>query len=63
MRVDGDTRYRDERGRAIPLTDLRAGDTVYIRSKASGGQSVAVAIDIGPMTLEVLRELYLKKPK
>jgi hypothetical protein len=63
MRVDGNTHYLDEREKAIRLTDLRAGDTVYIMSKPSGGQSVAVTISKGPMTLDVLRERYLKNPK
>ena len=60
MAMDGATRYFDENGKPIRLTDLRAGDTVYIVSKPGGGQSVAVTIRKGPMTLDVLRERYLK---
>ncbi len=60
MRVGGDTRYFDERGKAIRLTDLRAGDTVYIVSKLSGEEPVAVTIHQGPMTLDILRDRYLK---
>jgi hypothetical protein len=56
MRVDEKTRYFEEHGKTIRLTDLRAGDTVYIVSKPTGGQSVAVTIGKGPMTLDVLRE-------
>ena len=62
MRVDGETRFFDEHAKAIRLTDLRAGDTVYITSKSNGGP-VAVSIRKGPMTLEVLRERYLKTAK
>jgi hypothetical protein len=63
MRVDGETRYFDEHGKAIKLTDLRAGDTVYLTSKRSGEQSIAVTIRVGPMTLDVLQERYLKSRK
>jgi hypothetical protein len=63
MRVDGETRYFDERGKAIKLTDLRAGDTVYITSARNGDQPVATAIRKGPMTLDVLHERYLKSKR
>ena len=63
MRVDGETRYLEERGKPIRLTDLRAGDTVYILSKSSGSQPLAVTIHKGPMTLDVLRERFLKRMK
>ena len=63
MGVDGQTRYFEENGKTIRLTDLRAGDTVYIMSRPSGTQSVAVAIHKGPMTLDMLRERYLKSTK
>ena len=63
MRVDGETRYFEESGKAIRLTDLRAGDTVFITSKPTGGQSVAVTIHKGRMTPDMLRERYLKGAK
>ena len=63
MRVDGETRYLEERGNPIRLTDLRAGDTVYILSKSSGSQPLALTIHKGPMTLDVLRERFLKRTK
>jgi hypothetical protein len=63
MRVDGETRYFEERGKPMRLTDLRAGDTVYIMSKPDGRQSVAVTIQKGAMTLEVLRERFLRSTK
>jgi hypothetical protein len=63
MKVDGATRYFEERGKAIRLTDLRAGDTVYITSMPAAAQPVAVTIHKGPMTPEVLRERYLKNAK
>jgi hypothetical protein len=60
MRVDGETRYFEEGGKQMRLTDLRAGDTVFITSKPTGGQPVALAIQKGQMTLDLLRERYLK---
>ena len=63
MRVDGETRYFDEHGKTIRLTDLRAGDTVFLTSKRSGEQSIAVTISKGPMTPDVLHERYLKSRK
>jgi hypothetical protein len=63
MRVDGETRYFEENGKPMRLADLRAGDTVFIMSKPAGGQSIAVAIHKGPMTLDVLRQRYLKGAK
>jgi hypothetical protein len=59
MRVDSETRYFDEQAKTIRLTDLRAGDTVYIVSKPGQAQSTAVTIRKGPMTQEVLRQRYL----
>jgi hypothetical protein len=61
MRVDGETRYFEESGKPMRLTDLRAGDTVFITSRPAGGQPAAVTIHKGPMTLDLLRERYLKK--
>ena len=63
MRVDGETRYFEESGKPMQLADLRAGDTVFIMSKPTVGQPVAVTIHKGPMTLDLLRERYLKITK
>jgi hypothetical protein len=56
MRVNESTRYLDENGRPLKLSDLRAGDTVYISSKGA----VALQIHKGPMTLTELRRRYLQ---
>jgi hypothetical protein len=60
MRVDGTTRYLGEDGKPVGLSDLRAGDTVYIRSKPGTGGSVAIEIRKGPMTVAELRRRYLR---
>ena len=55
MQVDNGTRYLDKDLKTIKLTDLRAGDTVYIISRQSGEVTVAVTVRKGPMTIEQLR--------
>ena len=63
MRVEGSTRYFDESGKPIKLADLRAGDTVYVKSVRGPGGLTAVRIRKGPMTLEELRRRYLQGQK
>lgn len=60
MRVSSRTTYRSEKGTPIHLSDLRAGDTVFIASSAdpSGGLT-AVSVRQGIMTVPELRRRYL----
>jgi hypothetical protein len=60
IQVDGNTRYFDERGKPLKLGDLRSGDTVYIASTHTGGPPLAISIHRGPMTLDILRQHYLR---
>ena len=61
MRVAGKTGCRDEDGKPIRFTDLRAGDTIFIASdRDSSGQLVASTIRKGPMTLQELHRGYLR---
>jgi hypothetical protein len=61
MRVTPKTRCRDERGKPIQLGSFRAGDTVFIAAAPdSSGQLVATTIRQGVMTLQDLRERYLR---
>jgi hypothetical protein len=60
MRVSERTSYRDEQGRPLELTALRAGDTVYITSSRDGaGQLTALLVRQGPMTVQELQRRYL----
>lgn len=59
LQVNDKTRYTDKNGKAIQFADLRAGDTVFIRSSATPAGKVAIRIRKGPMTLEELRRRYL----
>jgi hypothetical protein len=55
------TRCRDEQGKPIRATDLRAGDTVFIASdRNASGQPVAASIRRGPMTVPELHRRYLR---
>ncbi len=60
LQVNDKTRYTDKNGKAMQFADLRAGDTVFIRSSASSAGKVATSIRKGPMTLEELHQRYLK---
>ena len=60
LQVGDKTRYTDRNGKAIEFADLRAGDTVFIRSSATPAGKVATSIRKGPMTVEELRRRYLK---
>jgi hypothetical protein len=60
-RVDQKTRYLDAQGKPMRLTDLRAGDTVYVVLQASGtGEPLAMRIQQGPMTVERLHRGYVQ---
>jgi hypothetical protein len=60
MNVDDKTVYLDESGKPLRLTDLRAGDTVYVNAAAgSDGELLAQRIRKGPMTVQELHKRYL----
>jgi hypothetical protein len=60
LQVNDNTRYADKNGKAIQFSDLRAGDTVFIRTGKSPAGKVAMSIRKGPMTVEELHRRYLK---
>ena len=60
IQVNDKTRYMDKDGKPLQFGDLRAGDTIYIRSANISAGRVAVSIRKGPMTFEELRRHYLK---
>ena len=60
IQVNDKTRYTDRTGKAMQFGDLRAGDTIYIRSTTTAAGRVAVSIRKGPMTLQELQRHYLK---
>jgi 3-dehydroquinate synthase class II len=60
IQVSDKTRYADRTGKPMQFGDLRAGDTIYIRSSTTSAGRVAVSIRKGPMTLQELQRHYLK---
>ncbi len=60
MHVNDKTAYLDANGKPLRLTDLRAGDTVYVNATAgSDGELLAQRIRKGPMTVQELHKRYL----
>ncbi len=59
IRVTDRTTYRDEKGKAIRLAALRAGDTAFVRyvDDASGAIS-ALSLRLAPMTIQELQRRY-----
>jgi hypothetical protein len=54
------TQYFDDRGKPIKLTDLRAGDTVFVNShKLPDGTVVADKVSKGIMSVAELRRRYV----
>ncbi|HWG58330.1 MAG TPA: hypothetical protein VN661_04710 [Candidatus Acidoferrales bacterium] len=63
MKVDSKTKYLDESGKPIRLSDLRAGDTVWVLVGKSGTEPTASRIRMGPMTVAELHRDYLDYPE
>jgi hypothetical protein len=60
MQVNGQTTYRDEKGRSLRLADLRTGDTLYVTFRQdAAGVPTALRVRLGPMTVQEMRR-YLK---
>ena len=64
IRITPGTRCSREDGRPMQLSDLRAGDTVFIALvPESSGALVASTVRQGVMTLPELQRRYLKSPR
>lgn len=60
MQVNGQTTYRDEKGRSLRLADLRTGDTLYVTFRQdAAGEPTALRVRLGPMTVQEMRR-YLR---
>jgi hypothetical protein len=60
MDVNDKTVCQDEKGKAVHLKDLRAGDTVFVNSyQGKDGVRVATRIRKGYMTVQEVRSRYL----
>jgi hypothetical protein len=64
MKVGDKTQIQDEKGKPVHLSDLRAGDTVWVISVAGdNNQPLASRIRRGPMTVDDLHKYFLDYPK
>ncbi|HVB34835.1 MAG TPA: hypothetical protein VNJ52_10750 [Patescibacteria group bacterium] len=59
MIVNGKTVFMNEQGRAMPVADMRAGDTVFVTyERDTKGVVTALTIREGPMTVQELHRRY-----
>lgn len=59
MKVDGSTKFVDNSGQPLKLSDFRAGDTVWVTSRISGAEVTAVHVRKGQMDVADLHRYYL----
>jgi hypothetical protein len=63
MKVTDKTAFLDAANKPLHLTDLHAGDTVWVTSSAPAeGGPTALRIRKGPMTVELLHRYFLDYP-
>lgn len=58
MQVTPKTVFTNEHGRRLPLTKIRAGDTVFINYVKGPKGNTALLIHQGPMTVQLLHKRY-----
>jgi hypothetical protein len=58
MHLNKKTVFENRQGHRLPLTDIRAGDTVYVTYLREDGSSTALTIRRGPMTVAILHTRY-----
>lgn len=63
MRVDGATKFTDDSGAPLKLSDFRAGDTVWVSSTINKGDVTAVRVRKGRMNVADLHRYYLDYPE
>jgi hypothetical protein len=57
--VSDKTKYVDEKGKPIKLTDLRTGDTIFVTYSTQNDTLVAQSVRKGMMTTAEMRKRYL----
>jgi hypothetical protein len=58
MFLNDKTVFENRKGQRLPLTDMRAGQTVYVNYVQEDGKAVALTIRQGPMTVTILHDRY-----
>jgi hypothetical protein len=59
VKVTEQTNFVDDSGKSMKLSDLRAGDTVWLTSSGSGTDTAALKVRKGEMTVADLHRYYL----
>ena len=59
MKVDDSTKLANDSGKALQLSDFRAGDTVWVNSSNGKDGVTAIRIRKGEMTVADLHRYYL----
>ena len=59
VKVTDQTKFIDDSGKSTKLSDLRAGDTVWLTSSGSGTDATALKVRKGEMTVADLHRYYL----
>jgi hypothetical protein len=59
MRVDDSTKFTDDSGKPLKLSDFRAGDTVWVASTNNKGDVTALRVRKGRMDVADLHRYYL----
>jgi hypothetical protein len=57
--VNDKTKYGDENGKSIKVTDLRTGDTIFVTYSTQSNALVAMSVRKGMMTTAEMRKRYL----
>ena len=63
MELTTSTKYLDESGKPLHVSDFRAGDTVWVTSSGASAQPSVVRIRKGEMTVADLHRYYLDYPE
>jgi hypothetical protein len=61
--VNANTKYLDDSGQPLKVSDFRAGDTVWVTTSGGGDQPAATRIRKGQLTVADLHHYYLDYPE
>jgi hypothetical protein len=59
VKATDETQFVDDSGKSMKLSDLRAGDTVWLTSSGGGADTTALKVRKGEMTVADLHRYYL----
>jgi hypothetical protein len=63
VKVTDKTHFVDDSGKLFKLSDLRAGDTVWVTAAGTGDATTALRVRKGQMTVADLHRYYLDYPE